>query len=135
MSTYQTNERSLKKGPITLTNDLKAIYGKGLRAGIKHNTALENLLKTCRNPQLTSINNVENIVHNNLMFRASSHEAQTSVLCLTCRIPGRRSAKCFSRAVLLSLDRTKDAAARAAKVRIWWIIILEIRCTGISTRK
>lgn len=36
----------------------------------------------------------------------------------TCRIPGSRSAKCFSSAVFPSLDRTNEAAARAAKV---WI--------------
>lgn len=36
----------------------------------------------------------------------------------TCRMPGRRSEKCFSKAVLLSLDRTKEEAARAARVRI-----------------
>lgn len=36
----------------------------------------------------------------------------------TCRMPGSRSAKCLSRAVLLSLASTKEAAARAASIRI-----------------
>lgn len=36
----------------------------------------------------------------------------------TWRMPGSRSEKCFSRAVLLSLDRTKEAVARADRVRI-----------------
>lgn len=39
--------------------------------------------------------------------------------CLTCKMPGSRSEKCFSRAVLPSLDKTKEAAARAARVRIY----------------
>lgn len=37
----------------------------------------------------------------------------------TCRTPGSRSAKCFSRAVLLSFASTKEAAARAASIRTW----------------
>lgn len=36
----------------------------------------------------------------------------------TCRMPGSRSENCFNRVVFLSFVRTKDAAARAARVRI-----------------
>ena len=48
----------------------------------------------------------------------SASEYRHWELNVTCRMPGSRSEKCFSRAVLPSFDRTKADAARAARVRI-----------------
>lgn len=93
----EINNQSLRG--INFYRLLKSHYWyKGLYTGIKLHTSQDNnSVKSCQDPVCW---------------------------CLTCRIPGSRSAKCFSRAVLLSLAKTKDAAARADRVRIWRIIIV-----------
>lgn len=47
-------------------------------------------------------------------------------------MPGSRSENCFNRVVFLSFVRTKDAAARAARVRIWQVKKIKYKRNAID---